>query len=161
VSINKYKPHVIVLPEDRANEEITNGFIQAPNVNSHAILVERPAKGWGKVLEKFEKLLAPEMRRFTERVTVLLIDFDQDENRLSIVTSRIPEDLKKRVFVLGVLSEPEKLRQKTNKTFEEIGDSLATGCPGNKNELWGDELLKHNKKELDRIFISVQSFLFT
>jgi len=43
MSINRYKPYIIVLPEDRANEEITNGFILAPNVNNRAIKVERPA----------------------------------------------------------------------------------------------------------------------
>jgi len=145
MSANRYKPHIIVLPEDRANEEITNGFIQSPKVNSRAMQVERPANGWVKVVEKFTKQLVPEMRRYTESITVLLIDFDQHDDRLSSVTTQIPDDLKDRVFVLGVLSEPEELRRKIKKTFEEIGNSLAEDCPGNKNELWGDDLLKYNK----------------
>jgi len=149
-----------VLPEDRANEEITNGFILAPNINDRAIKVERPAKGWRKVVEKFTTQLVPEMRQFTESFVVLLMDFDQREDRLARVKSQIPEDLQDRVFVLGVLSEPENLKKNINKTFEEIGDSLAKDCPDNKNELWSHDLLRHNKTELDRIVSSVRPFLF-
>jgi len=29
MSINRYKPYIIVLPEDRANEEITKGVIKS------------------------------------------------------------------------------------------------------------------------------------
>jgi len=152
MSINRYKPYIIVLPEDRANEEITNGFILAPNVNNRAIKVERPAKGWLKVVEKFTTQLVPEMRQFTDSFVVLLMDFDQREDRLTLVTSQIPEDLKDRVFALGVLSEPENLKRNINKTFEEIGDPLAKDCPDNKNELWRHDLLRHNETELDRIY---------
>ena len=55
--VNRYKPHIFVLPEDRANEEIANGFIQAENVNFRAIQIERIANGWNKVVEKFNEQL--------------------------------------------------------------------------------------------------------
>lgn len=48
----------------------------------------------------------------------LLIDFDQDKHRLSYVKLQIPDDLEKRVFVLGVLSEPESLKRDIKKDFE-------------------------------------------
>ena len=161
MSVNRYKSHVIVLPEDRANEEIANGFIQSLTVKNRAIQIERPAKGWGKVVEKFKEQLVPEMRKYEKSITVLLIDFDQQEDRFSSVATQIPDDLKDRVFVIGVLSEPESLKRKVKMTFEQIGNSLAEDCPDNKNELWEDDLLKHNETELDRILISVKSFLFT
>ncbi|WP_009631376.1 hypothetical protein [Synechocystis sp. PCC 7509] len=81
-------------------------------------------------------------------------------DRLVYVQNHIPSDLKDRVFVIGVLSEPEKLRSNINKSFEEIGDTLAQDCPENQNELWGHELLKHNKAELARIVPSLKQFLF-
>jgi len=31
MSPNQYQPHILVLPEDDANRQIANGFIQAPN----------------------------------------------------------------------------------------------------------------------------------
>ena len=160
MSINRYQPHIIVLPEDRANEEIANGFLQAENVNQRAVQVERPAGGWGKVVDKFIEVHIPEMRQFTKSMIVLLIDFDQREDRFSYVESQIPEDLKKRVFVLGVQSNPESLRRDTKKTFEEIGEALAKDCSDNTNELWGHPLLEHNKTELERMILSVKPFIF-
>ncbi len=92
---------------------------------------------------------------------VFLIDFDNNfEKRLSYVKSQIPPDLQARVFVLGVLSEPENLKTAINKNFEQIGEALAKDCPDHTNELWEHNLLKHNKAELDRMASSVKSFLF-
>jgi len=160
MSVNRFKPHIFVLPEDRANEEIANGFIQAENINFRAIQIERIANGWGKVVEKFNEQLVPEMRKFAEGLAVLLLDFDEHEDRLNYVMSQIPEDLKDRVFVLGVFSEPEQLKRKRKMTFEEIGNSLAKDCPFKRNELWEDALLKNNETELNRLILSVKQFLF-
>lgn len=76
------------------------------------------------------------------------------------VESHIPDDLKSRVFVLGVLSEPENLKRESKKTFEEIGEALAKDCSDNNNELWRHNLLKHNKPQLDRMATCVKPFLF-
>jgi hypothetical protein len=157
---NKYLPHIHVLAEDDANRQIANGFLLELNVDNHAVQVLELADGWKKTVEEFTKEYAPEMRQLRHRMMVLLIDFDDNENRLSYVESQIPDDLKARVFVLGVLSEPENLRTDINKNFEEIGEALAKDCSDNTNELWGHTLLKHNKGELDRMASSVKPFLF-
>lgn len=57
--LNKYRPHLLVLPEDDANRQIANGFILHPNVNSRAIQVLPPSGGWRKVLEDFRNVHAP------------------------------------------------------------------------------------------------------
>ncbi len=158
--MNREKEHILVLPEDRANEEIANGFIQVPSVNDTSIKIERPAGGWQKVLKSFEEEHIAVMRQYPKTKVVLLIDFDQKEERLAYVKQHIPTDLKDKVFVLGVLSEPERLRSDIKKNFEEIGETLANDCPDDTNELWGHELLKHNKTELARMVPSVKSFLF-
>jgi len=157
---NRYRDRLLVLPEDRANEEIVNGFIQNLNVNECHINVERIAGGWVKVVEKFNQDLVPIMDEYKKTWVVLLIDFDKDKDRLSWVKDLIPEDLKERVFVLGVLSNPEDLKNNINKSFEKIGESLANDCAENTNHLWGHDLLKHNKTELDRMIASVKPFLF-
>jgi hypothetical protein len=170
MSKNRDKPHVIILPEDEANEKIANGFILSLNINSRAIIIDKYAGGWRKVVSKFTVQLVPEMRRrFINSIVVLLIDFDcyegrAYEDRLRQVTLAIPDDLKERVFVLGVLTEPEDLRdakKKERKTFETIGETLAEGCPDNKSKLWKHELLRHNEDELNRILLSVRPFLFS
>ncbi|MEE3716555.1 hypothetical protein V2H45_07350 [Tumidithrix elongata RA019] len=158
--MNRHKRYVIVLPEDRADEQIANGFSNHLNVIADAIKVERPAGGWTKVLAKFSEALVPEMQKFSKCLIVLLIDFDQNKNRLRYMQSQIPEDLKERVFILGSWSNPESLKKDMKKSFEDIGESLANDCSDNTNQLWGHDLLKHNKGEIDRMVSSVKPFLF-
>ena len=159
MSVNKYLPHLLILPEDDANRELANGFVLNHAVNSRAVQILPPAGGWKKVLHKFQANYLDGMRKkYRDRHLVLLIDFDQDKTRIDRVQEEIPQDVADRVFVLGTWSEPEALRTKTGKTFEKIGSELAKDCPDIRNELWSDELLEHN--ELEEIVSSVRSFLF-
>ncbi|QHG17135.1 hypothetical protein [Nostoc sp. ATCC 53789] len=160
MSINKHRPHILVLPEDDANRQIANGFILNLNLNSRAIQVLPEAGGWKNVLEKFTNDYASIMRQYPDTMVALLIDFDEDKERLSYVKGRIPDDVKNRVFVIGVLSEPERLRRDIKKSFEKIGEALAKDCSDDTNELWGHDLLIHNKTELERMISSVKPFLF-
>ncbi|MHC5676987.1 hypothetical protein [Nostoc sp.] len=160
MSVNKYKPHILVLPEDDANRQIANGFILDLNLNSRAIQVLPEAHGWEDVVDKFTNDYASTMRQYPHRMIALVIDFDEHKDRLIYIKDQIPDDLKNRVFVLGVLSEPERLRRDINKDFEKIGEALAKDCSDNTNEFWGQHLLKHNITELDRMISSVKPFLF-
>ena len=160
MSINKHRPHILVLPEDDANRQIANGFLLDLNLNSRTIQVLPEARGWEDVVNKFTIDYASTMRQYPHRMMALLIDFDDHEDRLSHVKGQIPNDLEDRVFVLGVLSEPEKLRRDINKNFEKIGEALAKDCSDRTNELWGHDLLRHNETELDRMISSVKPFLF-
>jgi hypothetical protein len=158
---NNYLPHIHVLAEDDRNRQIANGFLLELNVDNHAVQVLELADGWKKAVEKFTKEYASEMRQLPERMMVFLIDFDNNfEKRLSSVERQIPEDLKARVLVLGVLSEPRNLKTNIKKSYEEIGEALAKDCSDNTHELWEHNLLKHNKGELDRMASSVKPFLF-
>ena len=119
-----------------------------------------PSGGWSRVVEDFANSYAPGMRELPERMVVLLIDFDQDKGRLAKVQENIPLELKDRVFILGVFSEPEKLKRTLGKSFESIGINLAIDCSNDKYDLWEHELLKHNKTELERMIKHVKPFLF-
>jgi hypothetical protein len=160
MSVNSYQPHILVLPEDNANSEIANGFLLNPNLNERLIQILPFARGWTTVLNKFVDDHTSKMRLFPERMIVLLIDFDEQEDRLAYVETKIPSDLKDRVFVLGVFSEPEKLKSDIKKSFEEIGEVLATDCSDNTDKLWSHDLLKHNRNELQRMITTVKPFLF-
>jgi hypothetical protein len=160
MSINKYKPNLLILPEDDANRQIANGFVRDPNLNYRTIQVLPPVGGWKKVVDNFRDVHAPEMKSCPERRIVLLIDFDQKhEEGLSCVKQISPE-LVDRVFVLGALSEPENLKSNIRKSFEDIGEALSQDCVGNTRKVWGHGLLKHNEAELDRMILSVKPFLF-
>ncbi len=77
------------------------------------------------------------------------------------IVKRIPEDLRERVFILGVWSEPEQLKKNLGQSFEKIGESLAQACINDDDELWQHELLKHNLKEIERMKPSVKPLLFS
>jgi hypothetical protein len=162
MSVNKYNQHILVLPEDDANRQIANGFILDPNLNDRAIQILPPPGGWTKVLEAFKNNQISGMYKYKNRMMLLLIDFDQDEKRLANIKNHIPDDLSVIVFVLGTQSEPEKLKKNIAKlnTFEDIGKALAQDCVNETDQIWGHELLKHNRNELDRMISSVKPFLF-
>ena len=160
MSANKHKPHVLVLPEDDANRQIANGFFL--RIAGRAWQVLPPAGGWARVIEEFERDHVFTMRQYPDRNIVLVMDFDhQVTERLERVKAVTPPELHDRVFVLGVLSEPEELKAKLKMTFEAIGESLFQDCADDTRRLWSHELLKHSATEIDRLVSSVRPFLFS
>uniref|UniRef100_Q029Y2 Uncharacterized protein n=1 Tax=Solibacter usitatus (strain Ellin6076) TaxID=234267 RepID=Q029Y2_SOLUE len=85
------------------------------------------AGGWLKLLDCFRGVHIREMARFAHRRMILLIDFDGDPERLTCAQSYIPENLKKRVFIVGVWTEPEDLKAALG-SYENIGLSIAKDC---------------------------------
>ncbi len=167
MSVNRHQPHLLVLPEDKANRQIANGFLLEPSLKSRAIQVLSFAGGWGDVIQEFLHDYVPTMRKYPQTMIALLIDFDDNKpdvlnykDRLNYIKNQIPADLKEKVFILGSRTSPEKLRSDMKKSFETIGESLAKDCAENTYETWGHDLLKHNKDELERLIRSVKPFLF-
>ena len=160
--VNAFTPHVLVLPEDAANRELANGFLLNPSVCERNIKLLAPSGGWRKVLVDFERCI-PELRRFSERRIILLIDFDNSfESRSQFLLDKIPEDLRDRVFLLGTADEPERLRSELGQNFEGIGQSLAEQCDGDQQTsgLWNNSHLSHNQPELRRLQALVRPILF-
>ncbi len=160
MSVNKYRPHVYVLPEDDANRQLANGFQLGDLSDYRQMKVLNVAGGWQEVVKCFKEEHAPEMDRNAKRFTVLLIDFDEQQNRLNNVKAEIPEHLKERVFVLGAWSEPEKLRTDFGPDYEKIGAAMAKDCFDNTDVIWAHELLRHNANELERLRKHVRPILF-
>lgn len=150
------------MPEDDTNRQIANGFFQNPELNIRAIQILPIIGRWQKTVDTFKNVHVHEMRKYPERRIVLVIDFDNDLGRLESIKCQIPEELFDRVFVLGVLSEPEKLKANLHyKGLEEVGMSLSKDCSDNIPRTWRHEMLKHNKAELDRLNSLVKPFLFS
>ena len=157
--INKYMPHLLVLPEDDANRQLATGFELAVQ-HGRRIQVLPEAGGWSAVLERFLSEHVSAMRKYHERRMVLLLDFDEQDNRPDQIKARIPNDLKDRVFILGVQSEPEAMKRAGLGSLEDIGSRLATVCREGKREIWAHDLLRINVSELDRLQQIVRGFLF-
>ncbi len=165
MGVNKYYPHLYVLPEDDANSRIATGFhkeIPGPTGGLQRQMQVLPeAGGWTKVLDLFQSEHQAEMDKHPNRFLVLLIDFDRDSDRREKVREKIPGHLTDRVFVLGVLSEPEVLEAETGQSCEAIGAGMATDCREETDATWGHRLLEHNAEELDRLREHICPILFS
>jgi hypothetical protein len=161
MSADKYRPHVLVLPEDDANRQLATGFhLQVVSARQRQMQVLPVAGGWNEVLNLFESEHAVEMDHYPHRFMVLLIDFDGIEDRLENARVRIPVHLTDRVFILGALSDPEALRRATLRSYETIGKAMAEDCREGTDTIWGHDLLRHNAIEIDRLRQRVRPILF-
>jgi hypothetical protein len=157
MSVNKRLPHVLVLPEDDANRQLANGFyLELP---SRQIQVLPVVGGWMKVLESFNSDHVSYMNKFPNRLMVLLIDFDDQEDRLEKAKACIPGHLIDRVFILGVRSESEDLKADLG-SYETIGGAMARDCREKTCTTWGHPLLRHNAGEIERLHERVRPVLF-
>jgi hypothetical protein len=160
LSANKFRPHVLVLPEDDANRELANGFhLQIGAQRQMQVLPV--AGGREEVLKRFKSDHVVEMERFSKRLMVLLIDFDGTEKWLDgAKADAIPEHLSDRVFIIGALSTPEDLKKALGATFETIGSKMADDCRDGTDAIWGHDLLRHNETEIERLRRLVRPVLF-
>ena len=160
MSVNRYQPHVFVLPEDDANRQLANGFLLDLDQSvTRRIQVLEEAGGWIEVLDRFKSDHISWMTRYPERLMVLLIDFDGQTDRLDRAKAEVPNHLSERVFVLGALTEPEALRKNLG-TYETIGVEMARDCREETDNIWRHDLLRHNAGELDRLRTRVRPLLF-
>jgi hypothetical protein len=102
MSVNAQMPHLLVLPEDDANSEMAKGFERKLASRTRFYQVLPPSGGWLKVVDEFVDAHVPAMKSNRHRYMVLLIDFDERSRRLEEITARIPDELKKRVFVTAI-----------------------------------------------------------
>lgn len=158
MAVNRYRPHLLVLPEDDATRSLAVGFVDA---TVGQMEVRRPARGWAHVREEFINSHVQELRRFKECHLVLLIDFDDDfTNRMSEFQKVIPIDIADRVYVLGALTEAETLKRDTEMKLGPLGQRLAKECEDGGFNLWACAQLQHNHPEVQRLNGTVKSFLF-
>ena len=160
MSVNRDRQHVLVLPEDDANLRLANGFHKQVDWDRYRQMQVLPvAAGWREVLSLFKSDYVADMDRRPARFMVLLIDFDEHEDRLTEANAAIPERLASRVFVLGAWSEPEDLKPELGD-YETIGSSLGRDCREGTDNTWGHKLLQHNASELVRLRKTVRPILF-
>ena len=91
---------------------------------------------------------------------VLLVDFDNRQDPLDRIRKVVPPEISERVFILGVWSRPEALKQASLGSYETIGSALAKDCREQTDTTWKHELLRHNLNELDRLNQHVRPILF-
>jgi len=146
---NKYSPHLVVIPEDDANRQMIGGFRNHHGVDNRRIHVEPVAGGWRVALSKVRSDHEQEMLKYSNRYLLLLIDFDEREDRFALAKEFIPEELSDRVFIMGCRSEPENVRRETRMSIEELGEALANACFSGTTGAWSHPFLAHNLEQLE------------
>ena len=162
MSVNKYKPHLYVIPEDDADRQIADGFMLHEHVQTRRVQVVEPAGGWARVLQVFTQEYLRHLQQYSEAYVVMLIDFDgTPDERLAQFVAEIPEEVRDRVFVVGPRDTPERLRQSLGRVgYEDIGHDLANECDGGNLIAWASDQLQHNEQERLRLANTVKPFLF-
>ncbi|MFN0134603.1 MAG: hypothetical protein ACKVS9_00625 [Phycisphaerae bacterium] len=159
--MNKYEPHVIVLPEDDATRQLATGFVDYPAVHAHRIRVVSPAGGWVKAVDLMCSSYMPHMRSYNSAHLVLVIDFDKDSDRYrTAIEPRVPAELRNRVFVFGPLTNVEVLKREARRKTEELGRDLASECERGESQQWSMPELQHNLPERDRALQCIRSIIF-
>ncbi len=161
MSLNKFVPHVFVIPEDRANEQIANGFVLHDQVKQRQIQIVPCATGWRSVLDKFKVEYIPYLQKYKQGHVIMLIDFDGHyAARRADFELAIPDDLKNRVFVVGARQTPEDLKKELARNFEQIGLSLADECHQGAETVWTHDHLKHNDPDRHRLIQIIKPIIF-
>lgn len=94
MALNKFKPHVYILPEDDANRQLANGFLLHHQLATRSVQVRSPAGGWRKALfEVFPDEYLPLLKQSKDCHVVILIDFDEDKDRLSTFFDSLPQSV--------------------------------------------------------------------
>lgn len=113
MSVNREKPHFLILPEDTANERIANGFFLIDRFEKSNCQILPAQKGWPAVRDSLLSDHNSRLIKFPGAVMVLLVDFDNqgEEDRIAQVKQFVDPAVADRVFVVGAKSEPERLKK--------------------------------------------------
>lgn len=159
--MNRYAPHVYIIPEDDRDRQLVDGFILHDQVKSQRVQVMPPSGGWHEVLKTFKAEYIHRLRDDQKGHVVMLIDFDGHyADRRKEFEDEIPDDLKQRVFVVGSKVTPEDLKNELANNYERIGLLLAEECFARIETTWNHEHLKHNEPDRLRMINVIKPILF-
>lgn len=150
--MNYYKKHLYVILEDEQYQKIMNGVNLSFHVKDDVIKISNFSGGWRKVFKDFLGLISL-MSKFPERHILLLIDFDYEfESRLVKFRNSVPNELQRRVFILGIDNkESEDLARLFKCNIEEVGKKLVEDCPDGDLSAWKNIHLECNLPEIERM----------
>jgi hypothetical protein len=161
MAVNRYKPHVFLLPEDKQEEDIINGFFTVGHLPYRKDYQVLPlAGGWPKIRLQLSDTLHTELRRYPNMHLIIAADFDKRENRYEDILAGTPADLRERVMLIAPRDEPKDLVAAIGKSRETIGRELAQACFDRNDGLWASEHLVHNTDERQRVGETMRNLIF-
>lgn len=160
IAVNEYRPHVYVIPEDDADRQFAAGFELDFRLVPRAMQIMPVAGGWEKVIAKILADYVPKVRSNPYTHIVGIIDCDNRPDRIAELLSRIPADVRDRIFLLGTRDDPQAFRNAVRLSFEKIGIRLADECFQQEFSLWRHDQLIHIGIEIDRAEATLRPILF-
>lgn len=158
-AVNKFKPHLFIVPEDEADERIANGFQLHLEVAGE-VQIMPAAGGWKKVINTILVEYVPILKSNGNAHVIGIIDCDNDSERIAKQLATFPADLRERIFVIGANANPEVFKNAVKMKFEQIGEKLAAECFSDQFELWNHEMLSYAAGEVVRAKNTLRTFLF-
>jgi len=136
--VDKFKPHLFIVPEDDADRQIAVGFQMHLEAKGEMQIVD-VARGWLKVVGVIKDEYVPLLKNNLNSHVLGIIDCDKDADRIAEQLENFPEDIRNRIFLLGVRS--------AKMHFAEIGEKLADECYKDELDLWNHEMLSYSSSE--------------
>lgn len=148
---NKYKWHIVVVPEDGATRQLGNGLSNAFPSIVNRVKFLREAGGWPDAIATIKDL---KLDKYPNRRVLLIIDLDQDDTRLGFIRSQ-PEISKynNRIFILGSFKAVEQLKPVgRSSNLESVGQRLGEDC-----SCWNDSLLIACREDACRLKAEIEN----
>lgn len=142
---NKYRWHIVVIPEDDATRQLGNGLINTFPDIAKFIKVLPVTRGWKRAVECVESL---NLKNFSQRRVLLIIDFDKNKDRLEAIKAKEDfSEFKDKIFIIGCFNEAEDLKRLVGRTnLEQVGQILGSDC-----EYWNNPLLLNCRDDACRL----------
>lgn len=144
--MNKFKPHLFIVPEDDADRQIAVGFQMHLEAKGEMQIVD-VARGWLKVVGVIKDEYVPLLKNNLNSHVLGIIDCDKDADRIAGQLENFPEDIRNRIFLLGVNENPQEFKRSAKMHFAEIGEKLADECYKDELDLWNHEMLSYSSSE--------------
>ena len=160
MSVNKYKPHLFVVPEDKADKNFAVGFELDPRLAAGSFQIMPLAGGWLKVIGIIRDEYVSKLQKNKYSHVLGIIDCDGDHERIATELAKFPDDVVDRIFLLGAIQTPELFQQKVGDKSERIGERMAEECFNETFDLWNHEDLVHVSDEIQRAKHVIRPIVF-
>lgn len=157
--VNKFKPHLFIVPEDDADRQIAVGFQMHLEANGRMQIVD-VAGGWLKVVNVIKDEYVPLLNNNPNTHVLGIIDCDKDADRIAEQLKTFPAGIRNRIFLLGVNENPQEFKRSTKMHFAQIGEKLADECYKDELDLWNHEMLSYSSIEALRAKNALRELVF-
>ena len=157
--MNKFKPHLFIAPEDDADRQIAVGFQMHLEAKGEMQIVD-VARGWLKVVGVIKDEYVPLLKNNLNSHVLGIIDCDKDADRIAEQLENFPEDIRNRIFLLGVNENPQEFKRSAKMHFAKIGEKLADECYKDELDLWNHEMLSYSSSEALRAKDALRELVF-